>query len=175
MALSRKTAAIIEIVAKDAQCINVINKSDIPRIVQAVSPWLAMAGAFRNAGMMTYESYNNISPQTSEDSGSAYMMDRICQGIANSVQSATSKAIYAKKLYEQPQSISHSIFRKFATIHFWSLCEQSRGDRRRRIHFGFSWMTLEIRNPMVWHYREWRNYPMIAGTVGCPFKLFCGF
>ncbi len=33
-------------------------------------------------------------------------------------------------------------------------------------------MTLDVYNPMVWDYEDWRNYPLNQG--GVPFNRFVG-
>ena len=174
MALSRETvAAIIEVVAADNLCRSVINKAGMPRLVQAVAPWLAMAGAYRNAQMQMYEWYSDVPPASSEDSGSPYMMERICVGIANAVQEAATRALFTKKL-NIPIDYSQHIARVRNDTFFGHYANKVVSSDGGEYVLDW-WMTLEIRNPMVWRYSEWRQYPLVCGTVGCPFSLFRGF
>jgi hypothetical protein len=171
MALSKKmVAGVIDIIKQDPGCRRVINKSDMPRLLQMAPAWLGSAGALRNAGMQTYEWWNEIPPVTSEDSGSAYFMERICQGVADAVALAF-QAASKKKMIPGINMGAGLVKDRNETFfgHYANVLETTNG----REYILDWWMTLEIDNPMVWQRHEWNHYPIVH--AGIPFKMFDEF
>lgn len=172
MLKKQTVAAIVDVISKDPECRRVINKSDIPRLLKYAPYWLGATGAIRNATIQTKEWWNGVPPATSEDSGSKYFLERICQGVANAVQNAFTAGItYKKKDIIGVDTGAGLVKERNITFfgHYANLLVTSDGHQ----YILDWWMTLEIDNPMVWQRHEWNHYPIIHR--GIPFKMFDRF
>lgn len=162
---------VVDVIRADSNCRRIINKSDMPRLSQLAPYWLGTAGAIRNASIQTYEWWNNIQPATTEDSGSQYFMERICQGVANAAAEAFQRFAYQRKTIPGVKSEAGLVKDRNSTFfgHYANVLTTTDG----REYILDWWMTLEIDNPMVWQRHEWNQYPLIHR--GIPFKMFTFF
>lgn len=156
------------------------------RVGRKVPSSLGVAGGLRNWVLDRYEYWGGIPPSEADAPGSAYLMERLCNGIGQAVQDATRAAVRSGRL-------DGKLFRDLGThpMFYASPLEMRRNDT----FFGHYanlvrpaganpnivatdcyvldwWMTLDVHNPMVWNYEDWRNYPWNQG--GVPYDRYVG-
>ena len=159
MALTRQhVAAIIDIVAQNAECRRRINTSS-----GSLPASFGLNGQIRNTR-------NSIKDTFSEDY-SQKTQDEMCIGISATVTQTIISALFAKKLpwllKVQDQRNDPEWFG-----HYAPKLTLTGGDE----YILDWWMTLQIHNPIVWRYEDWRHYPspFVLGR-GVQFASFQGF
>ena len=146
---------------------------------------LGSAGALRNWVMDRYEYWGGIPPAEADLPGTLYLMDRLCNGIGKAVQDAAQRAVRSGRLDgslfgdlgSHPQFYASPLeMRRNSTFfgHYANIVRPATpGSKHVTEEYVLDWwMTLDVSNPMVWKYSDWRNYPW--NQCGTTFQRFAG-
>ena len=174
MAITREQAqAIINVVAADTNCVKIINSGNpLVRWQLFGIPTPGLHGQLRNMSNImgdikdAIQTLNIIPGQSVEFS--TQTENEMCIGIQNAVVTAflnsKSKLPFVNKVGNHRNKASEGHYQPIFTL----------SDGSQYI-FDW-WMTLRVYNPIIWHPKDWEQWPdPHIYHLGVPFWFFRGF